>query len=249
MFLNQTAEQVRATRNITDGVSYADVSAFGMSDAKSTSNATFYTSDNAYAHPMFIYMPNSKQVLVVHSPAFVVNGSGRLLSVDPAYEQTTITSADLGGVSDIDAGAFKDTRKTQRVDFQSFTWACARIDDSTFSEGNAGSVNQLHFDADDCPDVAAWNDFFEKKLGNNPNIMVIFKNGHAQGKDNIVLDNDPFIYIVNESGKKVIVGVNDVKVNDSGIIPKIFDDYFAISADALRQTRKILQIQDFGKVS
>lgn len=64
-----------------------------------------------------------------------------------------------------------------------------------------------------------------------------------------MLDNDPFIYVVNESGKKVIVGVNDVKVNDSGVIDKIFDDYFAISADALRQTRKILQIQDFGNVS
>lgn len=109
VFLNQTAEQVRMTRNITDDVSYADASAFGMSDAKNASNATFYTSDNAYAHPMFIYMPDSKQVLVVHSQAFVVNGSGRLLSVDPVYEQPTITSAELDGISDIAANAFKDT--------------------------------------------------------------------------------------------------------------------------------------------
>lgn len=109
MFLNQTAEQVLTARNITDDVSYANADDFGMSDAKNTSNATFYTSDNIYAHPMFIYMPSSKQVLVVHSPAFVVNGSGQLLSVDPAYEQTTITSANLGGISNIAANAFKDT--------------------------------------------------------------------------------------------------------------------------------------------
>lgn len=64
-----------------------------------------------------------------------------------------------------------------------------------------------------------------------------------------MLDNDPFIYIVNKSGKKVIVGVNDVKVDDSGVIYKVFDDYFAISADALSKTRKILRIQDFGDVS
>lgn len=241
MFLNVTAEQVRAKRNIADNAAYADAGDFGLSDAENTSNAAFYTSDNDYAHPMFIYMPDSKKVLVVHSQAFVVDRSGRLLSVDPVYEQMTITSADLDNISNIVAGAFKNTRETQSVYFQNLSWARAKVDDNTFSVENAGSVNQLHFDADNCPELTDWNDFFKNKLGSNSKIKVIFKNGYAQGRDNIVLDNDPFIYVV-ESGRKVIVDVNDAKVDDSGVIYKIPDDYFAILADALSQTRKILQI-------
>lgn len=249
IFLNQTAAGVRATRNITDNMSTAKADEFGLFSAGNKSNAAFYASDNEYTHPMFIYMPNSENVLVVHSPTFAVNNVGQLLSVDPAYEQTIITSADLDGITNIAENTFSSTQKTQSIYFQNFAWARQHVTGKAFSKENAGSVNQLHFDADNCPDVAVWNDFFKKTLGSNPDIRVIFKNGHAQGKNNIVLDNDPFIYVVNESGKKVIVGVNDVKVDPSGVIYKIFDDYFAISADALRQTRKMLQIQDFGNVS
>lgn len=249
VFLNQTANQVRSIRSIADDESYADADSFGLASVKDTSLARFYTSDNKYAHPMFIYMPDSKKVLVVHSPAFDVDHSGKLLSVDPVYEQTTISSACLSGISGIAKGAFKNTRKTQSIWFQELSWASANIDDDTFSTENAGSVNQLHFDDDNCPEPTDWNNFFKNKLGSNSEIKVIFKDGYAQGKDNIVLDNDPFIYIVNESGKKVIVGVNDTKVENLSVIDKIPDDYSVISADAFSQIRKILQIKNFGNIS